>query len=365
MSEARYVGSAGTLTADVITVGRDHGGSMDVSGTAQVSSNALFIEGGEGSQGIVAQSGGEIRISDNLLMGFSPNSMALVDHTGGTLDTNALMLGNGTATPRFVTTGDLNVGVTVPESGEVNIRSFINITGGTVEVGRNLVVRKNGILFLSPDGNLNVRNGTPAGSITAGNINITGNSVTIDALVGRGGSGTGRTRIGNSATLNGNGVIEGPLDILGGGTLAPGLSPGLLTSGDLWLMPGAHFSLEIGGLAIGTEHDAIMVTGSVIIEGDLVGSALIGGWSGNPGDVIYAIINDGNDPVSGTFYDGTFPIVEGGTVSIDGVPFNVQYSANADGGAVANDVALVRAVPEPSASLLLLAGLGFVFKRRR
>jgi hypothetical protein len=350
----------------MINVGRDHGASMDISGTAQISARSLAIEGGEGSQGIVIQSGGKIGVSEAIFMGFNPGSMALLEHTGGTLDTDKLFLGSGMTTPRFVTTGDLNVGVTAPESDEVNIRSFLGILGGTVEAGGNLNVRQNGNIFLSSNGNLNVRNGNLAGSATAGNINIAGDRVTIDGLVSRGsGVGTGRTQIGNGATLNGNGVIEGPLDILVGGTLAPGLSPGLLTSGDLLLLPGSHLSLEIGGLAIGTEHDAITVTGSVTIAGDLFGSALIGGWSGSPGDIIHFIINDGNDPVSGTFFDGTLPILEGETVVIDGVPFDVRYSANADDGEVANDVALIRTIPEPGALLLLLAGLGLVFKRRR
>ena len=166
------------------------------------------------------------------------------------------------------------------------------------------------------------------------------------------------------ATFNSAGVIQGPLDILAGGTLAPGHSPGVLTSGDFSLLSGAHLSLEIGGLTVGTEHDGVMVIRSVTLAGDLIGSVLIGGASGSPGDTIYVILNDGNDPVSGTFFNGTLPIPEGGSVAISGVPFTVRYTANADGGAVANDVALVRTVPKPSALLCLLAGIGFAFKCR-
>lgn len=139
----------------------------------------------------------------------------------------------------------------------------------------------------------------------------------------------------------------------------------LLTSGDFSLLTGAHFSLEIGGVGIGTEHDAIKVEGTVTRAGDLFGSALIGSWSGSPGDIIYVILNDGTEPVSGSFFDGTLPILEGETLAIDGVRFAVHYAANADGGAVENDVSLVRTVPEPGALLLILAGLGFAFKRRR
>lgn len=364
--EGRYVGSGGTLTADVITVGQGHKGSMEVSGTAQVSSRGFIVGGSDGGDGVVVQSGGGISVSDTIFMSVNPNTAALFEHTGGTLDTDTLILGSGLTTPRFATTGDLNVGVTVPESGEVNIRHILNIAGGTVAAVGDLIVRQNGDISLAPDGSLNVRHGTAAGTATAGNINIAGDVATIDGHVQRpDGAGTGRTTIGTGATLNGSGTIEGPLDILAGGTLAPGHSPGLLTSGDFSLLTGAHFSLEIGGLGIGTEHDAIAVHGTVTLAGDLLGSALLGGWSGSPGDIIYFILNDGTEPVTGTFFDGTLPILEGGAIAIGGIQFAIHYAANADGGAVANDVALVRAVPEPGALPLLLAGLGFAFKRRR
>lgn len=365
-ADGRYIASGGTLTAQTIAVGMGYQGSMDVSGTAHVSSLAVFIQGGNGGAGMLTQSGGRISVSDTIFMGTNTDSRASLAHTGGTLETDALILGSGVATPHFATTGDLNVGVAVAELGEVNIRHFLEITGGTLDAGGDLVVREAGAISLAPDASVHVRHGTAPGTATAGNINIAGDVATIDGRIQRrSGIGTGRTQIGLGATLNGSGLIEGPLDILAGGTLAPGHSAGLLTSGDFSLLAGAHFSLEIGGLAVGTEHDALMVIGSVTLAGDLVGSARIGGYAGSPGDIIYVILNDGADPVLGNFFDGTLPILEGATVVIDGIPFAVRYAANADGGAVANDVALVRAVPEPGALLLLLAGLGFAFKRRR
>ena len=106
------------------------------------------------------------------------------------------------------------------------------------------------------------------------------------------------------------------------------------------------------------------VTGTVTLAGDLLGSALINGYTGTLGDTIYAIYNDGSDPVIGTFFNGALPVPEGGTVAISGLRFAVHYAANADGGAVGNDVALVRVVPEPGALPSLLAALAFAGRRR-
>jgi hypothetical protein len=74
-----------------------------------------------------------------------------------------------------------------------------------------------------------------------------------------------------------NGIVAG-IGTLGAtgqincdGTISAGLSPGMLTiEGNLVLGPGGTVQAEIGGLASGTEHDQLIVTGDATFGGKLV-----------------------------------------------------------------------------------------------
>src|SRR3546814_16629236 len=59
----------------------------------------------------------------------------------------------------------------------------------------------------------------------------------------------------------------GAVSVASGGSLAPGNSPGRLSTGDLTLAAGSTLTVEIDGTAAGTEYDQIAVTGSVAVTG--------------------------------------------------------------------------------------------------
>ncbi len=128
-------------------------------------------------------------------------------------------------------------------------------------------------------------------------------------------------------TLGGGGSIGGAVTLSGGGTIAPGLSPGIISTGDLSGV--GTYEFEIEGATPGSGHDQIAVTGTV----DLAGSTLSLSGSHVPAvhDSFVLIDNDGADAVTGTFTG--FP--EGTQFAFNGVTLAITY-AGGDG----NDVVL-------------------------
>ena len=89
-------------------------------------------------------------------------------------------------------------------------------------------------------------------------------------------------------TCSGDGTIGGDLNN-SGGIVAPGNSPGILTiDGDYTQGSGGTLAIEIGGLAVGDEHDQLNVLGNLDLDGTLE-VTLIDGFSpvdGNTFDIL-------------------------------------------------------------------------------
>lgn len=130
-----------------------------------------------------------------------------------------------------------------------------------------------------------------------------------------------------------DGVIEGTgsvgaLQIFSTGTLAPGHSPGCLSSNDLTL--NGTYQAQIGGTTACTGFDQTQVTGTVDVTGSTLTPSLYGGFVPSVGQSYEIISNDGSDPVTGTFANAA-----NNTITADGVTYSVNY-AGGDG----NDVVL-------------------------
>jgi fibronectin-binding autotransporter adhesin len=117
-----------------------------------------------------------------------------------------------------------------------------------------------------------------------------------------------------------------------GATIAPGLSPGIINTGNLSL--GGVTAIEIQGPALGTQYDNINVTGTVTIAGGTL--ALSGAYVPALGDVFAIVTNDGADAVTGTFAG----LPEGATVVFNGVGLRVSYM-----GGTGNDITLSAPLP--------------------
>ncbi len=173
-----------------------------------------------------------------------------------------------------------------------------------------------------------------------GSLSLTeGNSLTLvgslddfgELTVGSGStlSGTAVT-IKDGGSLDGAGIINGSLTAEANASIAPGQSPGVLSSGDLDLQSGSILSLEIGGPVAGDEYDQVSVAGSVMLAG-MLDVTLTDVFTIAQGQTFTIIDNDGTESVNGSF-DG---LPGGSIINVGGVDFSIGYGLG-DG----NDVVL-------------------------
>ena len=137
----------------------------------------------------------------------------------------------------------------------------------------------------------------------------------------------------SGATLAGVGNAQGPVDVENGGAISPGLSPGTIMTGDLDLMDGSNFDIQIDapGAVAGTDYDEIEVTGSVTI-GD-VNFNISGTDVPTVGDEFIIIDNDGT--ADAVILGAGAPAEASVVGMLNGIPLKISYLAG-DG----NDVSL-------------------------
>ena len=132
-----------------------------------------------------------------------------------------------------------------------------------------------------------------------------------------------------TATLGGTGNV-GSISV-GAGRLAPGLSPGLLTSHGLGIGAGHPLAIELNGTTPGSGYDQVRVIGEVFISLAALELSVGAGFSPPPLSTFTIVDNDGTDPINGPFAG----LEEGATVVAGGRPFRISYAAG-DG----NDIVL-------------------------
>ncbi|MFQ3670015.1 MAG: autotransporter domain-containing protein [Verrucomicrobiia bacterium] len=198
---------------------------------------------------ILIQLGGALSLFDDLAQ-INPASSITVEgilalfHLGlGGSDTASFAQINGSGTiTNIATAATLQIG-SGTFSGSI---SDSGISGG------ELSLRKTGPGTLTLTGN-NTYLGTT--QVDGGTLTINGSLASPSVTIGPG------------ATLSGSGTLLGNVNVLPGGILSPGTSPGILTVGTLTLSPGSLTLFEINGLNPGTQHDQIQVTGNASLDG--------------------------------------------------------------------------------------------------
>jgi len=169
------------------------------------------------------------------------------------------------------------------------------------------------------------------------------------------------TTVSQTGILSGSGIL-GAVTIEATGTHSPGNSPGIVSTGDYTLE--GSLIMESLGINPGVGYDQIQVAGLVNLSGTL--SAQFTGGTYADGNMLFFLLNDGTDAVTGTFAG----LAQGDIVtSFGGFNWQISYNANGDspgspsfsGG---NDIALM-AIPEPGSALLGGLASLLVLRRRR
>lgn len=175
--------------------------------------------------------------------------------------------------------------------------------------------------------------------------------------------------------IKGTGTVTNEVYIEDGGVIAPGNSPGCLTTGTLTL--NGEYQFELGGDEPCDGYDQIVVTNTtgttVTFDADAatLTTSRYNGYTPEQGQVFTIIENEGSEAVSGTFKG----LVEGATFEQNGIVFKISY-VGGDGNDVTLTVQNVPTVPDtgfalvtanPVLSLGLMtvaAGLIFAIARR-
>jgi autotransporter-associated beta strand protein len=253
----------------------------------------------------------------------------------------------------------------------------LNSLGGTMTLGGPINMQVSGVAFAG-NGNTTV-NGIISGTGTAANNILTqggtgvvtlgsapGNTYTGATTINSGkllinnssnsGTGTGNVSV-RGGTLAGSGRISGTvtadtISLLPTATVAPGNSPGILSTGSLSLSNDAAFIVELNGPTAGNgsnNYDQANVTGTVALNGGSVGAGatlnVSVGYNAIIGQTFTIINNDGSDAVTGLFRDPLGNTLAEGATFLAGSGANAWTLKISYVGNSGNDVVLTIANP--------------------
>ncbi len=293
----------------------------------------------------------------------SPLTLGLASAELNQITAGALVIGDASAG-----TTTVSASISPTGTGALNLLTGAelldaNATGTDIAVANLSIVSPNGIGASGNPLELNVdtlstdtsgANGdqllAEADSLTiaTGDLNAGTGTITLDSglfSTATGGDVLSPLALGSNATLGGIGQTTS-VNVLAGGTVAPGNSPGILDTDDVAFADGSNFAVEIDGPSAGTEHDQLRVTGTVHLGGATLSAT--GTIASLPDQPIVLINNDGTDPIVGTFVG----LPELSIVTINGIDFAISYK----GGTNGNDVVLLSTSPPVIATTSLPPG---------
>ena len=193
--------------------------------------------------GIISGTGNLVQLGAGTLI-LTGNST----YSGGTtISPGTLQLGNGGTSGSIAGHVTDDGALVFNRSDSVTFGGAISGTGGLTQVG-------SGTLILS---------GT---NTYSGNTNVNAGRVLVDGSLG-----AGSVNVASGATLGGTGTIGGAVTVQNGGILAPGDSPGTLTTGTLTLNSGSLLNYRLGTINVagGGVSDLVNVHGNLTLAGML------------------------------------------------------------------------------------------------
>lgn len=300
-------------------------------GLTKTSDGSLQFSGSEANvyAGTTVLQGGVLLLDKSLANAAIPGDLVIGDGVGGS-DADVVRLRRSTQVAN-------GAAVTLTGSGLLDLdghgEAFDRLTGsGRVYLGGgylNLGARDGSSTFdgvIGGAGGRLTKLGT--GTLTLGGDNAyTGTTLIEDGkLVVQGVQPASAVSVDPGATLAGTGIV-GP--IISSGTVAPGVSPGRLTSGNVDLRSGATFAVELNGPSPGSGHDQLNAAGTVALNSATLSATLDAVAA--EGDTFTILANDGTDSVTGQFLG----LAEGAEFSAGPARLAISYT-----GGTGNDVVL-------------------------
>lgn len=387
-----YVRDGGRLEAGMLAIanqGVNPSGAVEVLDGSEISVSGLILVAGAGNGSLTVRDG-NVQSGSQLLIGLDPGAVgSLTVESGGQLtsgrqgsasgtsgivgrgegsEAEALVSGTGSEWVQdgnliigWAGMGGLNIeqtGLVESQRGQLGRTSTGNGTVSVVDAdsrwsvaedltlgGTEAVQGGQGLLEVGLGARVDV--GQTLRSWASGTVNLTaGGTIEVGSVVSPLAAGT--VGVGPGGTLSGNGTIIGDV-VNDGGTVAPGSSPGALhITGNYNQLPGSILDLEIGGLLQGTEYDQLLVSGDLLLEGD-VRVAFVNGFQPDVGDT-FDLITAGGSSFAPAM------------LSFMNAPAGFEYTATLDGGVFA---LTVTAVPEPGTLMLLALAMALLFVSTR
>ncbi|NKB22614.1 MAG: hypothetical protein GKS01_19170 [Alphaproteobacteria bacterium] len=238
--------------------------------------------------------------------------------------------------------------------GTVNVTdSGSTWNANQVTIGLNVSLPSGSTISgLGGNGTLNVADG---GLVTAGNILVAGQG----KITGGGGTIRGNITVGD--------------DTLGGGTLGPGNSPGLMqVLGNVDLLGGSTMILELGGLVVDTGYDRLDVADDPattgVVEGNLSLAAgtifdidYFGAFTASDGDSFDVLVAD---DISGASITSLLFDFSGAALAL-GLHWETSIVDFGGGREALRLTAAADQVPVPNSILFILFGTGFTLVLRQ
>ena len=307
-ANAQYNISAGTLSGAGIEAGSDHGGTLDISGTAVVNVPSLSIGtygnrgAGNAGNGVVNVSGGGTLTTTEINVGHNANNGGMT--SGGVLNlSGGLTTVNGTVFVARNGGGGSSIGTVNFNGGELRTNAIARGAGSSAQLNFNGTI----IVPNANSGDFITGFDATSSEVLAGGaiFNTNGKLITLStSLDGVGGltkAGAGTmTLTGTNTYAGGTNITAGTLEV-GNGGLTGSLGTGPVTN-DGTLKFNRSDALNVPG-AIG---------GAGPIEQNGTGTTTLGGISGTTAAIA---VNAGTLAVNGSISGSTTTVNVNGTVS--------------------------------------------------
>jgi autotransporter-associated beta strand protein len=361
------------------------GGIVTLSGP--LAPRAVVVSATGGNYAFVSTAGNEITGAATLsksgagtLLLYGPNS-----YSGGTtLNGGALTLGHADA---IGASGTISFGGGTLRYSENNTTDYsarfsnaasqqykIDTYGETVTLASNL----------TSSGGSFTKLGSGTVTLTGANTYSGATTVSAGTLLVNGSLANSAVTVGNGGTLGGGGAIGGAVSVATGGALGPGNSIESLSTGTATFAAGASFAYELDSsdpLSLGSAADLLVVSGNLNLDTGNGTILTVADLAGSPNafvdnTTIFALINYSGTWNGGLFTYGGAPLADGGTFTVGGQQFLIDYDRTSSAGLAnftgdylpGSSFVTITAVPEPATYAMALAGLacgGYSMFRRR